>query len=243
MDEIIWHKCNCGYGDVLCGHLKTMKKKILLILLIAIAIKSNSQVIRYETDTIEYYTEGKTDKNGLKQGYWKYYYTQKVNKIIDLKLINEIDTFKLSKSGCYAEGKYLDNKKIGQWIYHIGVCRQIEGTYAKKTKKETYNPDGSVKTEYSELFYHWHYIINKDSTKIIGGVRLYNDKYIGNILIKGEKQDNGKIICRFETRNGQLIDEFEFGILDAKCEIIYSGYYDRKIKQNARKHRIIPNGE
>lgn len=219
-----------------------MKKKILLILLIAIAIKLNSQVIRYETDTIEYYAEGKTDKNSFKQGFWKYYCTQKVNKIIDLKLINEIDTFKVSKSQCYAEGRYLDNKKTEQWIYYIGVCRQYQGTYAKKTKRETYNPDGSVKIEYSELLHQWHYTINKDSTKIIGEVKLYNDKYTRNVLIKGEKQDNGKIICRFETKNGELIDEFEFEILDVKCEIIYSGYYNRKIKQNTRKHRIIPNG-
>jgi hypothetical protein len=159
-----------------------------------------------------------------------------------LKLINEIDTFKLSKSQCYAEGKYCDDKKTEQWIYHIGVCRQYEGTYAKKTKRETYYPGGSVKIEYSELLHQWNYTINKDSTKIIGEVKLYNNKYTRTLLIKGEKQDNGKIICRFETRNGELIDEFEFEILDVKCEIIYSGYYDRKIKQNARKHRIISNG-
>lgn len=122
-----------------------------------------------------------------------------------------------SSDTCYrklSEGVYLDNLKIGTWVYY-----EDGGCYISVEKTEIYKGDGSI----VEMKY-WNKVTTEYSTD---SMLVFSEVYPneGNICIEciGKK----KCIATFEN---DVLVEFDFSSLDFEQYKMVMGFYNRKMK-------------
>jgi hypothetical protein len=159
------------------------------------------------------------DSLGQKQGTWVFY---------ELKTLKNCkDTFIIK----YAQGKFVDNKKIGEWYYgpqEYG-CNEFDAQgygwdvlekYENLTSEIYYeNGDKEIK------FGHCGYFINKDSSYFKG---YHNDsKFVNGKCLECEKQKNDSvIICKSFVITGRIRYTKQYTNLNKVIEFILMGNCD-----------------
>jgi hypothetical protein len=169
----------------------------------------------------QYFNNGiqinKIDSIGRKQGLWIHYKMFFNSKCSALSQ-------KVSDT-CFREiskGEYLNNLKIGKWIYY-----NDGGCYFDEDRIEIFCKDGSVNAIKkwlikSNVFNQENTFYNKDSSLVTSKIIIAD---VGTMNIKCINKD--KCVASFENK---IISTFPYDKLELKQYKFANGFYNRELK-------------
>ena len=192
--------------------------KRLLILLSVLTIHIYSQI---QPDTIN-----KIDTNGKSYGYWQ---------IIE-KNINEYYERPYGILRLVSDGRYLSGKKIGLWYYTVIITadtsvHECQQEYSYLGKTEFFENDGSVTKDlrrFDEIVYVLKY--NKDSTKVSGEIYSKTLQKKMPLSCNCLKKKGEELKCTLKTKQGKLIESFNYKDLETISEKVFLGLYNKQLK-------------
>ena len=150
--------------------------------------------------------------------------------------------------------RHISKKSLGYEFIHVsiydvldnrGMNKLIRSLTALKRKKQY-----KIDTHYfSYRFKELNYInsnIDRQSTGIVGEIKLLNDKWIDIIDISYTNLNNSQVIIqynfRFKKIMSTLVDNHNFimdNILHTKKEFYFHSYANKKIIKNAKYHDLL----